>query len=287
MCIAALEIETLVRERHLTSGPKTDSSQKRKANVLWIRNLPLDGLESRRNEKQILIITTNINEKLYIQYPGKESARKTKTGVINPLDFRPIFEKNGIVQRNLGFNHIWEILFQTLEPVKNEKPREICMLAALFYRMAYMLDHHPVQNEGNRLLVRDLAYIEEGYAPVNEPGETLSPPYIYNPPASVLGVLSEAFPDFQGMSVEAFLHYNEILSWVEDSKFYNRNLERKGGKWIGDTGRINTLLTHVAFIGWILNKIRLSEFLGKLAGRGVARVTRQEFASIVEPLINT
>lgn len=153
MCIAALEIETLLRERHLTSGPNTASSQKRKANILWIRNLPLNGLESRRNEKQILITTTSINEKLYIQYPGKESATITRTGVVNPRDFRPILEKNGIVQKNLGFNHIWEILFQTIEPFKNEKPREICMLAALFYRMAYMLDHHSVRNEGNRLLL--------------------------------------------------------------------------------------------------------------------------------------
>jgi len=84
------------------------------------------------------------------------------------------------------------------------------------------------------------------------------------------------------MSFEGFLFYNELLVWNEDCKYYYRNYHvRNDGKWISTTGRVNTLLSHIRILGYILNEVRLSDiFDGFAKQQGISPATNDEVTRI-------
>ncbi|MBA7669392.1 hypothetical protein ES703_77522 [subsurface metagenome] len=57
------------------AGKRAPVTTSRIANIQWIQNLERKGLSYGKKERQLLMHTTSAGEKIFIQYPGKESIR--------------------------------------------------------------------------------------------------------------------------------------------------------------------------------------------------------------------
>ncbi len=265
------------------SSPAENRTQcfgRRLANIRWVRDLPREGLEHGVLERWVLIHTTERKERVVIQYPGAESVAKTP----KPWDFRPKVElPDGSRIKDLGFGDIWDSLFVRLGQADGE-PLVPAMAATLFYRMAYMKDHVRCTTIGNPAIgfVRNRATesASQGTGPQS------FPPWLYAPPVEVVHALEGDATDWCGMSLEAFLHYNDILAWNEDSKYYYRDTRNEAEPWQGEpTGRVNTLLTHVNVIGLITRQTKLSNLLSGFSRQGVAPITKEASIRICAPYV--
>jgi hypothetical protein len=260
------------------------SYPRRLENIRWIEKLPREGLEYGQLEMMVPIVTTLKGETLFIQFPGKESVSTTRREWSNKWDFRPkLVRSDNSSGPDLSFQGIWDILFERLRPVKNGNQRAIRALATLFYRMAYMVDF--VRETPGTVRIR---MVESGNRPAGEGVLTLGPYWGYSPSTKTLRFLSESLPEWNGMSWEAFLHYNNLLAWNEDCKYYFRDTKVKQERWKGSqgTGKVNTLLTHVRVIGFILDEVKPSALLsGFSQGRGVSPATVDEVARICSPYL--
>lgn len=77
------------------------------------------------------------------------------------------------------------------------------------------------------------------------------------------------------MSLETFLLYNDIIAWNEDCKYHYRETEVAKTNWNPFIGRNSTWLTHLNFLGLLLNRVKAADLLGKLMyGGGVAPATQ-------------
>lgn len=247
---------------------------RRQENAEWIRKLSLIDLEYNNVEMQIDMVTTRSGERIVIQYPGKESVQGTRKWK-NPWDFRPKILKEASV--DLTFQQIWDPLFDELNSLQDDKKLQVGQaLAALFYRMAYMVDYRkePVGSHKGKAIQVTKAVLEKKLPSDIKAGSF----WIYQPPPRTLDFISARLPSWKGMSFEAFLHYNSLLAWNEDCK-----MAAKIGDWdsTDHRGRINTLLTHVRVIGFVLGKVRPSELLGGFASmRGMSPASTKEIRKI-------
>lgn len=260
---------------------KSEAGQRRFHNIQWILNLPKDDLLFQSKVKQILIHETSIGEKVYIQYPGKESIREGDKK--RPHDFFPrILTRTGYAS-GMSFWDIWRLLFEQLEPRREAMKEEMRILAAIFYRMAFMVDHNPVDFSSTVKRISYTVNDEESETSSND--ETLGSLFIYQPPSSILEYFSGKI-DCGGISLEAFLHYNNLLAWNEDCKYYYR-AKLKDKPWMNATGRINNLLTHITVLGYILGELKTFDIFYKFsAGAGVAPATSTEIQRITDGLVH-
>jgi hypothetical protein len=171
-------------------------------------------------------------------------------------------------------------------------------LATLLFRMAYMVDHlTPPPSFG---ISNSEVFLENGQI-INETSLQPIPfgtAYLLSIPAGILTSLNARFGNtLCDMSAQAFLNYCDLLAWNEDVKYYYASiLDAKGKstpgynykpKWIGKTGRVNNLLTHVSFLGYTLGDISASKLFYKpVISRGVGAVTEDEAMLVCSPYIN-
>jgi hypothetical protein len=275
------------------SGNNSEASRKRLHNINWIIALQQrsdrKGLRFESKWKQLKIAETAAQEILWIRYPGKES-EPTSRRKARPWDFRPHLETKRDLKAPKSFDAIWDIVFTNLEqlgsrlePKRATEPILLRALATLFYRIAFMVDH--TESEQTTFLARE---IQDGQVRVGPPiNEEVGHLMQYRPPRLVVDAISSLVPNWGQMSLEAFLHYNELLGWNEDCKyFFRETVEKKSGKWIGKTGRPNTLLTYVRIIGFILGDVEASALLGGFSrGRGVSPATDREVIKICAPFV--
>ncbi len=264
---------------------KKEAKEKRLHNIQWIEKLERDSLSFGTLERQLLLHTTSSGEKIYIQFPGKESAEGRKS--VMPWDFRPKVEiKPNYYAKDLSFSDVWDMLYDEFS--KREDTKIIETLATVFYRMANMLDNNKTEG-GIELTARDLTF-EYGKDLVVKKEHTinLDDYYRYGLPTKVLNLLSEKIPTVGEMSLEAFLYLNELLVWNEDCKYYYRNMKSENGnrKWIDNTGRINTLYTHINMFGVFLNQVKFSKVLISASRmRGVAPISGPDLKFICKDYI--
>jgi hypothetical protein len=272
-------------------GSTSDSYKPRFHNIKWIIEQERGGLKYQDTERQILFKTTAKGEMLFIQFPGKESEGKK---VKRPWDFRPkvLLPDGKTYGKDASFAALWKPLYDELKSTNTDK-KHLQALAAVFYRMAVMADHH-LSAAPFQTTVRELEYVD--FSPNVKGGikKDLPQLYLYEPNAEVLSELSKVFTEFGGMSLEAFLHYNDLLAWNEDCKYYfngevahtKKQAEANGKKarkmaWQNDTGRPNNILTLVSVMGYAMGHIHFADLLGRASnGRGVAPVSDAEALAI-------
>tara|TARA_B100002003_G_C14063645_1_gene511933 strand:- start:81 stop:983 length:903 start_codon:yes stop_codon:yes gene_type:complete len=279
------------------SGKTSESHDKRVINIGWIEHLERTGLENRVKERQALIHTTSFGERLFIQYPGKESAKKTRNGkarkdnAIRPWDFRPKLyspEKKEH-HKDMTFGDIYAVIFKISEVLdKNAKEEILRMFATILYRMAFMHDYNEIDTF--KTVERDITYEADDSVLFSDERENELPLLLkYVPDPQVLTHITENCSEWGQMSLEGFLFYNELLIWNEDCKYYYRNYHVKNTgkpKWINKTGRINTLLTHIRILGSILGDVPLSNILNDFANqRGVSPAPDDEILSICKDYV--
>lgn len=268
-------------------GKNSESYPKRLHNINWIKELDRTGLSYGDKEKQLIIVTPEPNTEILIQYPGKESVlNPEEPDDCRPWDFRPkVFyrDKNSYCA-DLAFVTLWENFEQQFSIIKERDALRI--LSILLYRMAFMIDHRKTVE--NKLTVR---YFDREHL-LKETTEDFNPWLMYSPPKETVQYLNQHMPKICGMSCEAFLYYIELLTWNEDCKYYYRKIVETAAKaprgdgqeraiaWINGTGRVNTLLTIINFIGVLLGEVKMSGLFAKFAFYGVAGVTDDDISRI-------
>jgi len=260
---------------------KSDAGQKRYHNIDWLFSLPKNDLFFQSEVKQVLLHRTLADEMIFIQYPGKESIREGDKK--RPHDFFPrVITKHGYAP-DMSFWDIWRLLFEQLEPRKDDLNEEMRILATTFYRMAFMIDHQTIDFNSTVKRIRYNEHAEE--VEVGSTVEGLGDLFVYQPPDAVIAYLDGKI-NCGELSFEAFLHYNNLLAWNEDCKYYYR-ARLKGKPWMGATGRINNLLTHISVLGYLLGDLKPFDIFYKFStGAGVAPAASSEIQSITKGLVH-
>ena len=90
------------KSRYLNS----ESRARRLINIKAFSDLDRVSLLFNQTERFLLLAETQQGEKIFIRYPGKESARLSNP---MPLDFRPVLLKaDGTWLKDLSFGDIWD-----------------------------------------------------------------------------------------------------------------------------------------------------------------------------------
>ena len=215
------------------------STERRLMKIQSFAALNRRGLGFVSRERRVLLHSTSFGERIFVQYPGKESERRGPDE--RPWDFRPkLVMRNGIVAADLPFIAVWT----DLQDVASRDRDSLPVIATLLFRMAKMTDHrfndrvYPSEHLRNR----DLSTLEKG-------PDVRIPYYRYVPPARTVKLLQNRLGHIGGVSVEAYLYLNEYIAQNEDCKYYYRGEHAGGKRWGDGMGRSNTLMTYVSAIG--------------------------------------
>lgn len=129
----------------------------------------------------------------------------------NPNDMRPFVCIDGEMREfDSSFDHIFHF-FQDVSKI-NDKALEV--LGCLMYRNAFLIDHKEI----NGILT-------------------------YCPPQEAINYLNTVIPIYDGISIEAYLHYMEAIAWNEDVKYDTLGYDVHSG-----IGRQNNMLTYAHII---------------------------------------
>lgn len=250
---------------HLPQNPVQDSVERKNQNIFSFNSLSREGLIYGERERRLLLYTTQAQEKVYIQYPGIESARDGERRC--PNDFRPVlFRADGTQLPDMDFKRIWDVI----DRMGADYRGNIDILAAIFLRIAYMLDYH---HNVDAPCLQQTIDISTGSV-----GEEQEVSFTWNSLAldeDVIATLQNLFSSFEdtcGVSLEGFLYYNDLLAQNEDCKYSFL----KGEAWNGRAGRTNTCLSHLTVISHLRGYIGLSKLISGFS-RGVAPLPRYRF----------
>ena len=249
------EVRNIVRTTIPTRAPYRATENQKRENIASFNNLSRDGLVSGATERRILLYETRRNEKVYIQYPGIESTREGNRNY--PLDARPVLQKaDGSYAADMDFKKIWDII----DIIGRNHRADTDILATLFLNIAYMMGYH--HNEAEYLC--ETIDISTGNIL-----SSANVPFVWNSfevNADVLDTLNDRFGSLEGISLEGFLYYNDLLAQNEDCKYSYL----KGDRWDVKTGRINNCLSHLTVISHIRGHIGISKLIDSFQRTGVA-----------------
>ncbi len=236
-------------------APYNLTKEQKLENIASFNALSRDGLESGSLERRVLLYETLAGEKVYMQYPGSESVRVGERQFA--LDARPILQKtDGTFLDDMDFKKIWDII----DRLGHGHMDDIDVLATVFLRIAYMLEYQHYEQE----------YLCETInTRTNTVVETQQIMFTWNAlalDADVIETLNDRFRIAEGISLEGFLYYNDLLSQNEDCKYHFL----KGNCWDIKTGRINNCLSHLTVISHLRGRIGISKLIDSFQRTGVA-----------------
>lgn len=255
-----------------TNEMRAESFDKKLQNISSFSQLDRRGLRYGEVERRVLMREYPTGEKLYIQFPGKETVREKNP---RPWDFRPKMQlADGGWLKDLSFKDVWDDLY-TLKDTNVD----MGYVAMIFFRIAYMLDskyqsktlpYEDIDQDGN---VVGAGTMTVGW---NE----------YDPDESLFEGLEIPPKIIRGCSLLPYLAYNDYLAQNEDCKYYYRSKYEKSENWNGLTGRRNTLLTHMSVIAFIEGYLRFTEITDMFQrGMGVAPLTPKLWEEVTGGLV--
>lgn len=263
-----------VRDRVRTTIPmETPYRQFRKQkleNINSFDSLPRDGLVSGKTECRILLYETLAGEKVYMQYPGIESIRGGRRQY--DLDARPVLQKaDGSYSEDMDFKKIWDII----DKVGQDHRADIDILATIFLKIAYMIDYRHSEEEH----ISEIIDVETDSVLSSQ-----NIRFVWNSlniDSDVLETLNDRFGSQNGISLEGFLYYNDLLAQNEDCKYHYL----QGDNWNETTGRINNCLSHLTVISHIRGKIGISKLIDSFQRTGVAPLPQSRFGEACGDLV--
>lgn len=172
--------------------------------------------------------------------PGKESERANA----NPNDMWPYIKKDDhFAVESASFLAI----SREMQHMKHQSAFALELLACLFVRSSYMLDH--VERSGC---------------------------VIYEPSTEILGEIKKAIPSAYGVPIEIFLQYLEAIALNEDVKYKTKG-EQRGKPYGSGSGRMNNLSSCAHLIAVLLGRAELIDYAyGYSQMRGVSPLTFKE-----------
>jgi len=169
--------------------------------------------------------------------PGKETERKDS----NPNDMWPYIKKDGqFAVESASFLTI----SREMQHMKNKSRHALELLACLFVRSSYMLDH--AEHNGR---------------------------VVYKPPAEILAEIKKDIPTAYGVPIEVFLQYLEAIALNEDVKYTTKG-QLRGKPYGPGSGRMNNLSSCAHLIAVLLERADLIDYAyGYSQMRGVSPLT--------------
>lgn len=278
---------TELRERLKIEYNKKDvlkeSKRKRKKNIASFLGISRDSLKYGVKEKRILLYETLKGEKIYIQYPGKESTNKEP----RPLDFRPELETvNGTFMQNITFGYIWDIL----DEIGRTHNGYLCLIAALIIKEEYMYDYQ-MCNEQYESYIVDFENNK-----VSKDSPLTLEWYKLNLDDDVWFTLNDKVGDIkinnnEVISLEAFIKFIDLLFQNEDCKYYYINKVEKGKVSTIDeydlkNGRNSSGDANLAILSYLQKKKKLSDLLNEFQkGRGVTSYRKSDYSIVTDDIV--
>lgn len=254
-----------------------ETQNKRITNIRALQQLVGDAIEEndlvhQTSEERLHIFTTQRGEKIFIQYPGKES---TLTGdKLRRFDFRPrIMTSSGEMLRDLVFADMWGLI----EDLNTQQHRLLKLMAAIFFRLGRMTFHTEVDKDYScEALDSNENIVSTSFRHLNW--------FEFSIDTQVMESLNfhaeNLIVDGKSISLEAFLCFFELLLQNEDSKYY----DKKGDL---SSGRIPTSDSMLLLSSVLFGRIRLSTLLQRfVSGFGVARCGIDEIESATDGLVH-
>lgn len=250
---------------------------------------------------RLVLYKTRHNEKVCIQYPGKESARPKKT---KPFDFKPlILKEDGTEINDMDFSDVFEILEQIGDDSLLQS------LALILFRISRLSLHCDSDNDNfKKTNTFQINTIDESSSTIHvfeisSETDNSSIPlnwtklYLGNENIQVDDATQDALQclmdipnihlvnnngtqiENQSFSIEAFLYFIDLLLLNEDIKYnYDFAKDRIHLPKRGRKGTIDFLLGYI-FVR--LKKKRLSDYIQRLAlCRGVIQLADDEYRQI-------
>lgn len=224
-------------------------------------------------EERLLLHTTRDGEKVYIQYPGKES---TKNGdKRRPYDFRPrIMTADGTMIIDMAFADMWGVV----EKINEQQHKILKLMACLFFHMGRMTLHQRIEQEYTCEIVDSADEVIDTstreldwYSLVFEDGvlESLN---LFIEPITIRGGVAISF--------EAFLYFFEYILQNEDSKYYDKKHDLS-------SGRIPTSDSMLLLSSYLFGKTSLSVVLQRfVSGYGIAKCNINEINPATDGLVD-
>lgn len=278
---------TELRERLKIEYNKKDvlkeSKRKRKKNIASFLGISRDNLKYGVKEKRILLYETLKGEKIYIQYPGKESTNKEP----RPLDFRPELETvNGTFMQNITFGYIWDIL----DEIGRTHNGYLCLIAALIIKEEYMYDYQMCNEQYESYIV------DYENNKVSKDSPLTLEWYKLNVDDDVWFTLNDKVGDIkinnnEVISLEAFIKFIDLLFQNEDCKYYYINKVEKGKVSTIDeydlkNGRNSSGDANLAILSYLQKKKKLSDLLNEFQkGRGVTSYRKSDYSIVTDDIV--
>lgn len=267
---------------------KQFAKERRNFNIESFSKLDRSGLEYGKIERRLFLHSTSKGEKLYIQYPGKESV-SIKKDVCRPWDFRPKLEyycnypetKTTVFLNDLPFKSI----FGAIDKIKCDKMEKLQNFAAVYFRLAYMLEHEKVSGKYKYedIDVETGTVINTGYVHLE-----WYKPYINPHILDELNSMSDAVWTPSGITPEIYLMYFDLLAQNEDAKYFYGDTIIKNSSWNSSHGRENTIKSCLNMIAYRSEIISLETLLDRFTkGRGIAAMSLKEIQLVTGGLIAT
>lgn len=255
----------------------SETQERRMTNINALQNLVSSAIDERglgygTLEERLHLFTTKAGEKVFIQYPGKESIADGANQ--RRFDFRPrIMTADGLMVRDLVFADMWSLV----EDLNHQIHSLLKSMSCLFFRMGRMTIHqrkevdYPYEiidasgnvcERGSRTLNWYSLDLEQG---IIDTFDYLAPALHVNNAPSI--------------SLEAFIYFFEMILHNEDSKYYDKKENLS-------SGRIPTSDSMLLLSSNLLGKTSLSELLQRfVSGFGVAKCLVGEIGGATEGLV--
>ena len=256
------EVRNRVRTVIPMSAPYRNSEDQKRENISSFNGLSRDGLINGQTECRLLLYETLAQEKVFIQYPGIESSREGPRRFA--LDARPVLQKaDGSYSEDMDFKAIWDII----DRIGMDHRADIDILATVFLRIAYMIGYQHNDKE----YTREIIDVRTDHVLSSE-----RLPFVWNSlhiDEDVIETLNDRFGAYNGISLEGFFYYNDLLAQNEDCKYHYL----QGDKWNITAGRINNCLSHLTVISHIRGHIGISKLIDSFQRSGVAPLPQARF----------
>lgn len=270
------ELEEYLKCTYPTSV-SSETQERRMTNIHALQNLISTAIDERALnygvlEERLHLFTTKADEKVFIQYPGKESI----AGGANQrrFDFRPrIMTADGTMIRDLVFADMWSLV----ENLNCQIHSLLKSMSCLFFRMGRMTIHQWKEEDyPYEIIDASGCVLERGSRNLNW--------YLLDLEQGVINTFDYLAPalyvkDAPSISLEAFIYFFEMILNNEDSKYFDkkRNLS---------SGRIPTSDSMLLLSSNLIGKTSLSNLLQRfVSGFGVAKCLVGEIGVATEGLV--
>ena len=234
-------------------------------------------------ERQLLLYTTQKGEKIYIQYPGKESVEN----VAMPLDFRPELQlEDGSYMPDASFGFIWDIL----DSIGKAHNKELAYVAALFLHMGYMYDYELVKK---RYPVKELEIRNGVIVSETEIESEELEWYQMNISEDTWFTLNDRIgniniSDNREITFEAFIKFVDLLFQNEDCKYYYKNVIIKGrDDYKYENGRTSSSMANLQILNYLQGYEKLSSLLNVFQkSRGVPDFRVRDYSTVTDGIVH-